>query len=158
MQKPLYLSTLAMLCFGTLAVAQSPASDNQQLTPQVLGEMLRTATTFHELVRNLNLSRSLGPDQHVVGNDGRLRHSPQRTAQTVGAGVGAGAAIGAMTRNQNGVLIGALVGGMGGLIIDQVLKHREELRLRAIQDQGPPPDYDAIERELKFKERQIERR
>lgn len=94
--------------------------------------MLRSATTFHDLVRNLNLNKSLGPDQHIEGPDGRLHHPLERTAETIGAGAGAGAAIGAMTHSQNGVLVGALIGGASGLIIDQILKHREDLKERAI--------------------------
>ena len=134
-------ATLFLLVSGGLAMAQSPAppppSQTSQLTPQVLGEMLRSATTFHELVRNLNLSKSLGPDQDVLGPDGQLHHPLVRTAATIGAGAGAGAAIGEMTHNPNGVLIGALIGGAGGLIVDQVLKHREEARLRDLV--GPAP-------------------
>lgn len=161
MKKQPALLSLGVLLLGGLALAQSPGQAPpplpEQLTPQMLGEMLRSAQTFHELFSRLNLNQSLGPDQHVQGPDGRLHHSAARTASTVGAGVGAGAAIGAMTRNQNGVLIGALVGGMGGLVIDQVLKHREELRLRAIRDAANDPAYDPGDRELKFKERRTER-
>ena len=111
----------------------------------MLGEMLRSATTFHELVQNMNLNKSLGPDQHIEGRDGRLHHPLERTVQTIGAGVGAGAAIGAMSRNQNGVLIGALVGAAGGLIIDQVLKHREDVREQeyygSVDDGDAPYDH-----------------
>ncbi len=151
MQIHLAGAALALFALSGSALAQPPAqtppadrppaypnsqaaSAPDQLTPQVLGEMLRSATPFHELVRNLNLNKSLGPDQHIQGPDGRLHHPVERTAETIGAGAGAGAAIGAMTRSQNGVLIGALVGGAGGLIIDQILKHREELREKAIND------------------------
>lgn len=109
------------------------------LTPQVLGEMLRSATTFHELVRSMNLNQSLGPDQHYIGSDGRVHHSVERTAETIGAGAGAGAAIGAMTHSQNGVLIGALVGGAGGLILDEILKHREEARQHSAYGPFAPP-------------------
>ena len=63
----------------------------------MLGEMLRTATTFHELVTRLDPSKSLGPDQHVLGPDGRYHHPLQRTVLAIGAGAGAGAAIGGMT-------------------------------------------------------------
>jgi hypothetical protein len=121
--------TLVLFLSGGFALAQSPAQtpSSGQLTPQVLGEMLRSATTFHELVRNLNLDKSLGADQHIMGPDGQPQHPVGRTAATIGAGAGAGAAIGEMTHKQNGVLVGALVGGMGGLIIDQIVKHREEL-------------------------------
>jgi len=93
--------------------------------------MLRSATTFHELVRNLNLNRNFGPDVHQVGPDGLPQHSVERTAQTIGAGAGVGAAIGGMTKGQNGVLIGALIGGAGGLIVDQILKHKEDTQAKA---------------------------
>jgi hypothetical protein len=147
MQKQLFCAASVLVLTGSFALEQSlgqtppsgppPASNTQaapapdQLTPQMLGEMLRSATTFHELVAQMNLNRSLGPDQHIAGPDGRPHHPIGRTVQTIGAGVGAGAAIGGMTRSQNGVLIGALVGGAGGLIIDQILKHRENSRERA---------------------------
>jgi hypothetical protein len=140
------LATLVLLTFSGLVSAQQPTQPApsqaghppDQLTPQVLGEMLRSASTFHQLVQNLNLSKSLGPDQHVLGSDGRLHHPLDRTAESIGAGVGVGAAIGAMSHNQNGVLIGALVGGAGGLIVDEIVKHREDLKQRAID--GPAPD------------------
>ena len=154
---------------SSLALAQSPAQTPpparpnlphtqaapapNQLTPQVLGEMLRSATTFHELVENMNLNKSFGPDQHIQGPDGRFRHPVERTAQTIGAGAGAGAAIGAMTHSQNGVLIGAIVGSAGGLIIDQILKHREELAERASRDLAPDANYAPSDRPRGFKER-----
>jgi hypothetical protein len=100
----------------------------------MLGEMLLSANTFHELVSNLNFNESLGPDQHVPGPDGKMRHPMTRTMQVIGAGAGAGAAIGAMTRSDNGILIGALVGSAGGLIIDQILKQRERRREAAFLD------------------------
>ena len=123
------LVAMLILVGAHLAMGQAaapPQAPANQVTPQVLGEMLRSATTFNELVRNLNLSKSLGPDVHATGPDGLPQHSVERTAQTIGAGAGAGAAIGAMTHNPNGVLIGALIGGAGGLIVDEILKHREE--------------------------------
>lgn len=129
MRNILAVATLGLLSFSGLAVAQSQgaqAAQTNQLTPQVLGEMLRSATTFHELVRNLNLNKNFGPDVHVAGPDGVPQHSVERTAETIGAGAGVGAAIGGMTKGQNGVLIGALIGGAGGLIVDQILKHKEE--------------------------------
>jgi hypothetical protein len=97
----------------------------------MLGELLLSANTFPELVSNLNLTQTLGPDQHVPGPDGKLRHPIKRTMQAIGAGAGAGAAVGAMTHSDNGVLIGALVGSAGGLIIDQILKQREKRREEA---------------------------
>lgn len=123
--KTLFLAILALNGVGGVALAQQPAPPpSNQLTPQVLAEMLRSATTFHDLVGNLN--KSLGPDVHTTGPNGASRHSIDRTAATIGAGAGVGAAIGAMTHGQNGVLIGALVGSAGGLILDEILKHREE--------------------------------
>ena len=128
-------------CTGALALGQSaapPPPPPNQITPQVLGEMLRSATTFHELVQNLNLSKSLGPDVHTIGPDGLPRHSVERTAETIGAGAGVGAAIGGMTRNPNGVLIGALIGSAGGLILDEILKHHEQTHPKPVG--GPVPD------------------
>lgn len=123
-----------LLLTSGFAVAQTPVpapppnqADNQ-LTTQMLGEMLLSANTFHELVSNLNFNETLGPDQHVPGPDGRLRHPMTRTMQVIGAGAGAGAAVGVMTHSNNGVLIGALVGAGGGLLIDQILKQREKRR------------------------------
>lgn len=161
MQKQLFGAASVLAIAGTIAMGQSagqthpagpPAAQTQaapnELTPQMLGEMLRSATTFHELVAQMNLDRSLGPDQHIEGPDGRLHHPMQRTVQTIGAGVGAGAAIGAMSRSERGVLIGALVGGAGGLIIDQILKHRENSRAR---EYAPASDGDApYERPLEW--------
>lgn len=95
------LCVLLLTC--GFAVAQTPvhtpppAPATNQLTPQMLGDMLQSASTFHDLVQNMNLNESLGPDQHVVGPDGQLHHPMRRTMQSLGAGAGAGAAIGAMT-------------------------------------------------------------
>ena len=42
-----------------------------------------------------------------------------------------------MTKNQNGVLIGALIGGAGGMIIDQILKHKEEAQQNKAASPSP---------------------
>ena len=102
--------TLAIAVFLSVSLSASrpsrrpaPSSERppaQELTPQVLGEILRTAMTFHELVTRLDLRESLGPDQHVLGPDGQYHHPLQRTAAAIGAGAGAGAAIGGMTHSR----------------------------------------------------------
>jgi len=130
------------VCLSGLAVAQSsppPAAQSNQMTPKLLTEMLQSASNFHDLVQNLN--KSLGPDVHTTGPDGSSQHSLERTAVTVGAGAGVGVAIGSMTRNPNGALIGALVGSVGGLVLDEVLKHREQAHSQTIDPQNPkdPP-------------------
>ena len=98
---------ISFVCLSSSLVAQSApaAAQSNQMTPQVLAQMLQSASNFHDLVQNLN--KSLGPDVHTTGLDGTSQHSVQRTAVTVGAGAGVGAAIGSMTRSQNGALIGA---------------------------------------------------
>jgi hypothetical protein len=131
---PIFLSGLAM--------AQSsapPASQSNQITPKVLAEMLQSASNFHDLAQNL--SKSLGPDVHTTGPDGSSQHSLERTAVTVGAGAGVGVAIGGMTRNPNGALIGALIGSAGGLVLDEILKHREQAHPPTLDPQNPkdPP-------------------
>jgi hypothetical protein len=130
------------VCLSGLAVAQSSAPlatpSNRDAT-KLLIEMMQSASNFHDLVQNM--SKSLGPDVHAVGPDGSSQHSLERTAATIGAGAGVGVAIGSMTRNQNGALIGALVGSAGGLVLDEILKHREQAHPQAIDQQTPkdPP-------------------
>jgi hypothetical protein len=120
------------LSAGGLIFAQSPTpAPSNQLTPQVLGELLRTAATFHELVQSLNLNEKLGQDSHTIGPDGVSHHSVQRTAATVGAGAGVGAALGSLSHNQNSQLIGALIGGAGGLIVDAIVQQHEQARAKA---------------------------
>src|SRR6185503_17735724 len=131
--KHFLLVLFSSVCLSGLAVGQSstpPAAQSNQVTPKVLAEMLQSATNFHDLAQNL--SKSLGPDVHTIAADGSSRHSMERTAITVGAGAGVGVAIGSMTRNQNGALIGALIGSAGGLVLDEILKHREQAHPRPI--------------------------
>ena len=46
------IATVGLFSLSGLVMAQAPApAPGNQLTPQVLGEMLRSATTFHQLVR-----------------------------------------------------------------------------------------------------------
>jgi len=133
---------ISSVCLSGLAVAQSgapPANPPNQDATKLLIEMMQSASNFHDLVRNM--SKSLGPDVHAIGPDGSSQHSLERTAVTIGAGAGVGVAIGSMTRNQNGALIGALIGSAGGLVLDEVLKHREQAHPQAIDAQNPkdPP-------------------
>jgi hypothetical protein len=165
------LAITGLLVAAGFAMAQAPppaypnhppppaqASAQNQLTPQLLGEMLRSATTFHELVRSMNLNQSLGPDQHYIGPDGQLHHSMERTAETIGAGAGAGAAIGAMSRSQNGVVIGALIGGAGGLIIDQIVKQHEQQQARAVAAPTADPRPMQPSRGFKTRDDDVDRR
>jgi hypothetical protein len=130
------------VCLSVLAVAQSSAPSatpsNQDAT-KLLIEMMQSASNFHDLVQNM--SKSLGPDVHTTGPNGSSQHSLERTAVTIGAGAGVGVAIGSMTRNQNGALIGALIGSAGGLALDEILKHREQAHPQANDTQNPkdPP-------------------
>lgn len=132
--KQFWTISSALILFSVAAFAQNPApvspAPSNQLTPQVLADMLRSATSFHDLVQNLN--QSLGPDVHTIGPNGLPQHSVERTAATIGAGAGVGAAIGAMSHKQNGVLIGAFIGGAGGLIVDEIVKHREQTHLQPV--------------------------
>lgn len=125
----LWLSAFALAQPPAPPPSQQPAN---QLTTQVLADMLRSATSFHDLVQNLNLNRSLGPDVHEIGPSGLPQHSIERTAATIGAGAGVGVAIGELSPRPNGVLIGAFIGGAGGLIIDEIIKHREQNQLKPV--------------------------
>ena len=140
--KHFLLVIFSCVCLSRLVVAQSTtpsAAQSNQVTPKVLAEMLQSATNFHDLAQNL--SKGLGPDVHTIGPDGSSQHSMERTAITVGAGAGVGVAIGSMTRSQNGALIGALIGSAGGLVLDEILKHREQAHPRPIDTPSPkdPP-------------------
>ena len=157
-------TTLAFVVFLSLSLSaiaaqpqtSAPSSDRpqaQELTPQVLGEMLRTAATFHELVTKLDLSKSLGPDQRVLGPDGQYHHPLQRTAAVIGAAAGAGAAIGGITNRTNGVFIGAIIGSAGGLIVDQIMRHREEMREKATYN----PETSPYPRELQHRDQDRDR-
>jgi hypothetical protein len=129
---------LASACLSGLAVAQStapPTSQSDRVTPRVLAEMLQSASNFHDLVQNL--SKSLGPDIHTPGPNGAPQHSLERTAMTMGAGAGVGVAIGSMTKNQNGALVGALIGSASGLVLDEILKHREQTHPHVLPPQDP---------------------
>jgi hypothetical protein len=134
---------LSSVCLSGLVLAQSsapPATQSNQATSRVLLEMLQSASNFHDLVQNLN--KSVGPDVHTAGPDGVPQHSLERTAVTVGAGAGVGAAIGGMTRNPSGPMIGALIGSAGGLVLDEILKHREQTHAQVLdpsQNQKDPP-------------------
>ena len=162
MRRTLALAVFLALSWSAFAAqpqTSAPSSDRpqaQELTPQVLGEMLRTATSFHELVTRLDPSKSLGPDQHVLGPDGQYHHPLQRTAAVIGAGAGAGAAIGGMTHSAKGVFIGAIIGSAGGLIVDQIMRHREEIRDRAAYNPAPEPSPGP--RELQHRYRDYDRR
>jgi hypothetical protein len=145
--KSFRLAMFSSAFLTSLAMAQSappaPSAQSNQLTPKVLAEMLQSASTFHDLVQNLN--KGLGPDVHTPGPDGSSQHSVERTAITVGAGAGVGAAIGGMTRNQNGLLIGALIGSAGGLVLDEILKHREQTHPQPAS-QASPQDAPVLKR------------
>jgi hypothetical protein len=141
---------LVSISFSVVGFAQSPApaappqAPSNQITPQILAEMLRSATTFHDLVQGLN--KSLGAEVHKTSPDGIPQHSMERTATTIGAGAGVGAALGGMSKNPNGVVIGAMIGGAGGLILDQILKHYEEAHPKPADTPAAAPEPGLITR------------
>jgi hypothetical protein len=115
--------TLGLFFMTALGWGQSPATapapaaaSNSQLNLVLLADALRSASTFHDLVKNLNVEKNLNQDPNA---------SPlSRAAAIMGAGAGAGAAIGEMSRSQKGVLIGVVAGTAGGFILDQILRDR----------------------------------
>jgi hypothetical protein len=126
----LYKTTLTMT-IATLLTAASPgwsqaqpqapptAPGTPQLNLQVLAEALRTAATFHDLVKNLDVEKNLKLDASAGSGQ-----SLDRTAAILGAGAGAGAAIGELKGGQKAVLIGVAAGAAGALVLDQVLRHK----------------------------------
>lgn len=97
------------------APAAAPAGS--QLNLVLLAEALRSASTFHDLVKNLNVEKNLNTSPTAAPLD--------RTVAIMGAGAGAGAAIGEMSRSQKGILIGVVAGTAGGFLIDQILRQRD---------------------------------
>ncbi len=114
------LLSIALLCSASWVVAQSPAPaqaqtpNNPQLNLQFLADVLRSATALHAAVQSMNLDKTFSQDAAT---------SAGRTAAIMGAGAGVGAAIGEMSHSQKGLMIGAIAGSAGALIIDQILQH-----------------------------------
>jgi len=138
----------SLLAFGVgLSSAQAQPPDppapqglpNQDINVQFLGEMLRSANNFHDLVRGMQLEQTFGQHDRDAGLPPaeRQRRELARTAAIMGASAGAGVAIGSMSHSEKGLLIGALVGTAGGLVIDQILRHRAEVKPQPVV--GPPP-------------------
>ena len=135
--------TAGLLSIPAMAQAQAPAPPQgvpgQDINVQFLGEMLRSANSFHDLVQGMQLQQNFGgrdADRSLPPAE-RQRRELARTAAIMGAGAGAGVAFGAMTHSEKGLLIGALVGTAGGLVIDQILRHRAEAKAQPAY--GPPP-------------------
>ena len=143
------------LVLTSAAQAQQPApqtTPNQDLNMQFLGEMMRSASSFHDLVKGMQLQQTFGArdlDANLPPAE-RERREMARTAAIMGAGAGAGAAIGSMSHSEKGLLIGALVGAGSGLVIDQILRHRgDEKDEKAAQHpvSGPPPQLQLRDRD-----------
>ncbi|MEQ1887060.1 MAG: hypothetical protein ABL967_18500 [Bryobacteraceae bacterium] len=155
MKPSLVLKSLFATLLTTVALqAQAPppalppqALPQQDINVQFLGEMLRSATNMHDVVRNMQLEQSFaGRDQDpYLPPPERHRRELARTAAIMGAGAGAGVAIGAMTHSEKGLLIGALVGTAGGLVIDQILRHKAE-KTQAVNGPPLPPAHELRER------------
>jgi hypothetical protein len=90
---------------------------NSQVNLVLLAKALQSASTFHDLVKNLNVEKNLNPGPTAAPLD--------RTAAIMGAGAGAGAAIGELSHSQKGLLIGIAAGAAGGFVVDQILRQRE---------------------------------
>ena len=140
------LLTFGVVLISGTAQAQPPPPPpsaqglpSQDINVQFLGEMLRSANNFHDLVKGMQLEQSFGQRDRDAGlpRAERERRELARTAAIMGAGAGAGVAFGSMSHSEKGVLIGALVGSAGGLVIDQILRHRAEVKAQPVS--GPPP-------------------
>jgi len=132
MRKTFGFLSIALFCTTAMVFAQSPASapaatpNNSQLNLQFLADVLRNAAASHSAIQGMNLDKTF--------TDGGAT-SAGKTAAIMGAGAGVGAAIGEMSHTQKGLLIGAVAGGAGALIIDQILQHNAAAKASA----GPQP-------------------
>lgn len=121
------LAILTVTLLGSIASrAQTPAPPpaTSNLDLQLLAEALRTASTFHDLVKNLNanVARNLSADAAAQSPAPSL----DRTAAIVGAAAGAGAALGELHGSQKSVIVGVIAGAASGLVIDQIVRHHQE--------------------------------
>jgi hypothetical protein len=136
MKKTISCVTLGLFCMAAIGWGQSPATtpapaaSNSQLNLVLLAEALRSASTFHDLVKNLNVEKNLNQDPNAA--------PLSRTAALMGAGAGAGAALGEMSKSQKGVLIGVVAGSAGGFIIDQIMRERAAKAAAATAAQAAP--------------------
>jgi hypothetical protein len=126
---------LTLSLFGTAASGwaqtPAPAPSAQQLNIQLLAEALRTAATFHDLVKNLNTNVEKNLAVNGASSSPSSAQSLSRTAEIVGAGAGAGAAMGELSGSQKGMMIGAAAGAAGALVIDQIVRHHEAAKAAA---------------------------
>jgi hypothetical protein len=142
--KHLAATAVILLGFASFGLAQeapvAPAAP--QLNLRMLAETLRAASTFHDLVKNLNVQKNLNPDGgSAAGTQASPNQAMARTAAMVGAGAGTGAAIGEWNGSQKSVAIGVIAGAAGGLILDQILRHKAakaEAQTQAQADSGQP--------------------
>lgn len=153
MKLTLASTMLLAASLGFAAQAQTPpppaqGQPGQDMNVQFLGEMLRSATNMHDVVRNMQLDPAFtGRDQDTyLPPAERQRRQLARTAAIMGAGAGAGVAIGSMAHSEKGLLIGALIGSAGGLVIDQILRHRAE-HPRSVSGPSLPPPHELRERD-----------
>ena len=138
--------TSALVCAQSFQAGQpqQPASQPAPATtpdsavmPDLSGlqDMLRSAETFHSAVRDMHLenkfqeSQAASAAQNNAAADpnspaARKKASTQRTMAMVGAGAGIGVALASMTGDKKAVMYGAIAGGVGGLIIDQIMRQR----------------------------------
>ena len=121
MRKTIGLLSLSLICAAAMVAqtpspAPAPAPNNSQLNLAFLADVLRSAAASHAAIQNMNLDKTFIPNDSAAG--------AARTAAIMGAGAGVGAAIGEMSHTQKGLLIGAIAGTAGALIIDQILQHQ----------------------------------
>ena len=122
---------IAPLLMIPIAAAQSPTpAPTTDPNMQFVDNVMRTATAIHDLVRGMNLQKSL--TAYPPGDP----RTNQRTAEFIGMGAGVGMALGEMSHNSKGAMIGAAAGAAGGLVADQILRH-QAAKAQAAQ---PPPD------------------
>lgn len=130
---------LVLLAVSGLAFAQENFSGpNAQVDLGGLGEMMNAAGRFHDAVKIMELDKQFQTVEQqaqqdqaranaATGKPGLVKENPlNRTLAMVGAGAGIGVALASMSKDRKTVMIGAIAGGVGGLIIDQLMRHRAE--------------------------------
>jgi hypothetical protein len=143
--------TSALAFCQNFAAPQNPPQSAPPSTGAELGvdlsglqDMLRTADSFNSAVKDMHLENRFQESQSGPSAPATQR-DPKRTMAMIGAGAGIGVALASMTGDRKAVMYGAIAGGVGGLIIDQIMRNRARKAELAVMDprtiQGAPlPD------------------
>jgi hypothetical protein len=121
-----------------------PPPQNNRQDPGIdlsnLQTMLGSAQSFHNAIDSMHLRERFRDSEEMAASQAvsRKDYDNKRTMAMIGAGAGIGVALAGMTRDSKTVMIGAIAGGVGGLIVDQIMRNRaRKAEERAYRQNAP---------------------